>query len=123
MSNASHLTANLQSRSDALWAKFDRFGDILNLILREANAVTLARDLGQEADTRELARLLGSVEDFVSTVRDDFVGALVLAEEAWGGMDNAPEGYFSAYLCMRSLKSEVEVLRKDARSLCHGVSL
>ena len=120
MSNDDRLTMAQEARADDLWAQFERLesSGTLNLILCAANEVTRVRDLGQEADTSDLEYLLGTVEDLVKTVGAAFLGILVEAEETWGGIENAPADYFAVYLDLRSLKEEVEVLRKDARNLC-----
>lgn len=128
MSNDTQLTKAQAARTDALWAQFERLGDsgqgeILAEILEEVNEVTFALDRGRDADTRELARLLGVVDDFDTTVGAAYLGLLVEAEETWGGIEYAPEDYYTVYQTLRSLKSEAEGLRKDARSLCHGVSI
>ena len=128
MSNDTQLTQAQEARATALWAEFDRLGDsgqgeILAEILYEVNEVTFARDRGREADTRDLERLLGRIDDFHTTVTAAFLGILVESEETWGGIEYAPQDYYSVYHDLRSLKCEVEVLKKDARSLCRGVSI
>ena len=126
MSNANQLTEAQEARAAALREKFDRLGDsgqgeILAEILEATNEVTFALDRGRAADTRDLERLLGAVDDFLSTVLAAFLGILVEAEETWGGIEHAPEDYYSVYLDLRSLRREAEVLRKDALALCSGL--
>ena len=128
MSNDAQLTKAQEARTAALWDQFGRLGgsgqgEILAEILEEANAISRDLDCGREADPHDLARLLGTVEDFDTTVGAAYLGVLVEAEETWDGIENAPADYFAVYLDLRSLKREVEVLREDARSLCYRVSI
>ena len=118
MSNASHYVSDLQSRADDLWDQYERleFSGTLNLILQEANRASG----DEEADTSELEYLLGTVGDLLGWVRSSVLGALVLAEETWDGMDNAPADYVTAYQSLEVLRGEAELMWRHAKALSSG---
>ena len=131
MSNDTLRTANFQTRVAALYRAYGDLDDLEGTIHAEVQETVeailwaIAR-AGEDYDPRNeatwnLSRTRLRIDNLRSSVRAAIEGALVEAKGVWGGVEQAPRPYRSAFIDLCDLRGDLEALTADIDRACAEV--
>ena len=132
MNNDTLRIDNFQTRVTALYQSYGKLDDPKGTLQAEVQETVddilwaVARFGGaydtRNDGTRYLSNTRLKLDNLLTSVRVAIHGALVEAEEEWGGIENAPQAYRASLCDLRDMRGDLRTLQAEVDRTCAPVA-